>query len=354
MADTIFTWWAQQMRSLVPAPLASRGGWRSVVILEPTEEPEATSFGAGGFRLSLRRRGRETGIGYFACSPEGLAAARRACGTTRRRRNILLRLPNGRILEHRLTVPATAEAHIGRVLAYEIDRVTPFSESEVFWDWVIEHRDRNRSRLLVRLFLIPRAALIVLRTELEKARLHLAAVEGHGFYGDLRRLPLSVRTPARQRLERPVLRCTVGACAALVIVALVLPFVRQQLRLDRLDQRVAELQPKVSEVRLLRKRIAGQAAGSEVFEAEEAEVGRPLDAIATITKVLPDNTFLTALNLSQRSLGLTGQSGDAAALIAALSRDTEIHTPSFAAPVMTAPSGSGSLFVIRAELVPQQ
>jgi hypothetical protein len=71
-----------------------------------------------------------------------------------------------------------------------------------------------------------------------------------------------------------------------------------------------------------------------------------------VTNVLPDNTFLTALELSQRTIALTGQSPDPAGLIAAMSADPMIDSPSFSAPVTAAPDGRGSLFSITATLAP--
>jgi Tfp pilus assembly protein PilN len=131
-----------------------------------------------------------------------------------------------------------------------------------------------------------------------------------------------------------------------------LPFVFQQARMLRTERDVAQLQPRVSEALALRDRIRRQAAGTDVIAAAERQIGDAVQALAAVTAVLPDNTFLTAFNLSQRNLSLTGQSADPAGLIAAMSADPMIASPSFSAPVTAAPAGKGSLFSISAELVP--
>jgi Tfp pilus assembly protein PilN len=102
----------------------------------------------------------------------------------------------------------------------------------------------------------------------------------------------------------------------------------------------------------LRDRITRQAAGADVIAAAETQIGDAVQALAAVTAVLPDNTFLTAFSLSQRNLTMTGQSADPARLIAAMSADPMIASPSFSAPVTVAPAGKGSLFSISAQLVP--
>ncbi len=68
--------------------------------------------------------------------------------------------------------------------------------------------------------------------------------------------------------------------------------------------------------------------------------------------MLPDNTFLTSLTLSRKTIVVTGQSVDPARLIAAMSSDPAIRNPSFTAPVMMTSNGQASLFTITANMAP--
>jgi general secretion pathway protein L len=350
MLDEIALWWVQQMRSLLPQQLVSRSRWSSALILVPSGADDRGE--AGRLRLIRRQRWRETTLGSFTPDDAGLTAVRRVGGIRGPGRKIVLRLPSARLLEHRLILPLAAEPEIAQVLRYEIDRVTPFAVEEVFWNWAIEGRDRARARLLVRLSLIPRAEVAGLVEILAQAGLTLGAIESASAEGDLRHLPVAAVLDSRQRIARSLLRVAGATCVVLAILVIALPFIQQQSRIIKTARRIAELQPRVFEAEALRQRIGDQTAGAGVMAAEEARVGNVLGAVAAITDILPDNTFLTALGLSQRIISLTGQSGDAAGLIAALSGNPIIRNPSFSAPVTAAPNGMGSLFAIRAELAP--
>jgi general secretion pathway protein L len=153
----------------------------------------------------------------------------------------------------------------------------------------------------------------------------------------------------RRRLQ---LALAGGLCAVLTLVAVALPFARQALAVADLDARIQALRPRLAAVETLRRRAAGDAAGADVLARERAQLGDALQVLATVTEILPDDTFLTEFTLSQGKLGIRGQSATAARLIAALAAEPTLRNPAFAAPVTRIDSGHAELFSIRAELAP--
>ena len=122
-------------------------------------------------------------------------------------------------------------------------------------------------------------------------------------------------------------------CAALAIAAVAVPFVVQSVQRERVEQQIAALRPQVDQAEALRRRILSSAAGSDVFEEQRKRVGDVLQTLATLTDVLPDDTFLNELTLRARIVTISGQSAGAAKLIAALAAERSIRNPAFAAPV---------------------
>jgi general secretion pathway protein L len=350
MLKEFVTWWAQQWLDLLPTRFSAMGRWDSALVIDlPVEEPRPDE---SAFTLVRRVNGRESLIGRVAADAAGLAEIRRARRRKRGGLDLLLRLPPGSLLEHRFAIPLAAERDAAQVLRYEIDRVTPFAAEEVVWTWAAERRDRERGRLLVRLSLASRRPLETLIRRLSAAGLSPRCVEAAAADGSLRHLPLESQVGAGNTLLRSFARVAAMACVILAVTAAALPFAFQQERLLRADRAIALLQPRVAEAMALRRRILGEAAGADIVGATEARVGDALQALAAVTNVLPDNTFLTAFSLAQRNIALTGQSPDPAGLIAALSADPLIGNPSFSAPVTAAPNGHGSLFSISANLAP--
>ena len=143
-----------------------------------------------------------------------------------------------------------------------------------------------------------------------------------------------------------------GLCAVLLVAALALPFIQQYQAETELDDRIAALRPRVTEVEQLRRRIAAEAASGDVVAAERATTGDPIAALAAVTTILPDDTFLQEFSMNQRKLSLRGHSAAAARLIAALANDPTIRNPAFAAPVTRVESGQADIFSIRADWGP--
>ncbi|WP_165982920.1 PilN domain-containing protein, partial [Dankookia rubra] len=185
-----------------------------------------------------------------------------------------------------------------------------------------------------------------------------AGLEAEAADGTPRAIPLDEATPPSPRREtwrRRGLAAAGTACAGLAIAAIALPFGLQSMALADAERQIEALAPRVAEAEALRRRMAEAKGGQDAFAAERARVGDALQAIAAITDILPDGTWLTELTLRQRKLGMAGRSAGAARLIGLLSADPTIGDAAFAAPVTRAEGtraepGGVDAFSIRAEL----
>ena len=162
----------------------------------------------------------------------------------------------------------------------------------------------------------------------------------------------SGRRPSRRRevWRRRGLAAAAIGCCGLAVAAAALPFALQSFALAAADRHIEALRPRVAEAEALRRRIAESKGGQDAFAAERARVGDALRAVAALTEILPDDTWLTELTLRQRKLTIAGRSAGAARLIGLLSSDPTIRDAAFAAPVTRAEGGGGDAFSIRAEL----
>jgi general secretion pathway protein L len=150
------------------------------------------------------------------------------------------------------------------------------------------------------------------------------------------------------RLLWPATAC----CAALAIATVVTPFVRQELTLASLDGQVAAARAAAAEADNLRQEIERLSGSAGFIESERDKAGRPLVVLAATTRVLPDDTYLTEMELRQRKLTLSGRSAGAARLIGALAADPEFRNPGFSAPVTRLEALRAELFTINAEVRP--
>ena len=91
------------------------------------------------------------------------------------------------LMQKQLTYPLSAEKELRPVLEFEMDKQTPFTRDNVYFDYVITHRDTTNDRLHLILYL-------VLRDVLHK---HLAALRFLDLQPDGRNNRLGRLTPRR-------------------------------------------------------------------------------------------------------------------------------------------------------------
>lgn len=341
MLRDILLWWARQMRSLLPPWLLSDDATADALVVLPESATDAPII-----RLFQRRHRRELLLGRFRLDDAGQRAAKSAIRQKPRR--VMLRPDASLVLERKVVLPLAAERDLMRVLSYEMDRLTPFTASQVFWAAAVERRDRATSRLELCLTLVPKAVLQPVLAALDRLDLSPTGIDAVSRTGAHRFL--DTRAPTTRR--RTPLSAAAGLLAGLALVAVVTPFVTQSIARRAVDARIAALQPRLGQVEALRRRIAAGAAGSDAIAREQARIGDALQVLAAVTDLLPDDTVLGDLSLRDGTLEIGGRSQAAAQLIPALAADPTVRNPSFAAPVTRTADGKADTFVIRAQLSP--
>ncbi len=341
MLAEFFSWWAGQLAELARHGLRPDGA-------APAGEPDAllvVPFGdlpaeIIGVELVQRRRGMLAPIGRFVLNGaplDGAAAARRG--------SVVLSLAAQLILAREVALPLAAEQGLQTALRCEMDRLTPFRPDDVFWDCQKLRRDRSRGVLLVDLAVVPKATVAPLLAALRRAGLAPVALEGMLPDGRRRRIPLGQADPERAARARRLMWLASAACAALALAVLATPVLRQSLALQDAEDQIAALRPRMATVDALRHRLSGDAGAPA---AARAHAGDTLQALAMLTDLLPDDTFLSMLSLQHGRLRLEGQSAAATRLIGALSAESHIRNPGFAAPMLRSDAGT-DVFAIEAD-----
>ena len=345
MLRDFFTWWFEQLADLLPSRLR-----RSA----PTAEDATVIIPIGALdetidevAIGLRRSGKENLLGQFPLSASGLANLPNSSG-----RPAVLRLGEDDVLAKTLVMPLAAERDLDQALLFEMDRETPFKPDELYWNHRVEAVDRQNGRLQVRLVLAPKANLSPLIERLEGAQIRPVRAEiadgpDAGFW-----LPLDNRRQTVDRGSGRLLKLLAACCALLALAAIVIPFVRQSITTADLDQSLAAGRAAAGEADKLHGEIARLTGSADLIVREREKVGQPLPVMAAATRVLPDDTYLTEMQLQQRKLTMSGRSAAAAKLIGAMAADNEFHNPTFAAPVTRIEALKQEIFTIVTEVAP--
>src|ERR1700751_6263663 len=165
MIREFFTWWFRQLAELLPQRLRQSAFSVADALVVAPIGPLAS--GVEAVTIHLRRNGRATTVGQFNLGDVGLAELPRTAGKA-----TVLRLGESDVLGKTISLPLAAERELDQVLAFEMDRETPFKAEEIYWGHRIETADRKNGRLSVRLFLVPKANLAPLLAALSQVGIH--------------------------------------------------------------------------------------------------------------------------------------------------------------------------------------
>jgi general secretion pathway protein L len=345
MLRDFFTWWFGQLADLLPRGLRrSAPNAADATVITPVGP---LAQGINAVAVGIRRNGKENSLGRFALGAAGLAELPRSAG-----RPTVLRLGETDILGKTLSLPLAAERELDQVLAFEMDRETPFKAEELYWSHRVAGVDRQNARLTVRLVLIAKASLAPLLGALgnigiEPARVEIADGPDAGSH-----LPLVPENGHVRGASRRLIWLAAACCAGLAAASIVTPFVRQSAALASLDQATATGRAAAGEAASLRREITRLSGSADLIQSERDKFGEPLAVLAATTRVLPDDSYLTELELHERKLTLSGRSAAAARLIGAFAADKEFRNPAFAAPVTRVEALKLEIFTIVAEVAP--
>jgi len=346
MFRDFLAWWIGQLSDLLPARWGRLGSMRDdALVIEPVGPPSGEVDSIG---VNLRRNGRETLLGRFNLASDSVAELPRPPG-----RHWVLRLRQADVLAKTVTLPIAVENHVHQALAFQMDQETPFAPDEIYWSHFIAQRDRQSGRLSVRLLLVPRQSLAALLGALERVGIVPNRAEiGDGPDRD-RTLPLDGDGGLLDGAHRRALLWPAAACCLLLALGTIAaPFVRQALSLGSLDREISDGRGTAVEAEKLRRELDRLSGTINLVESERDKAGRPLAILATLTRILPDDTYLTEVTLQQRKVTLSGRSAAAARLIGALSADEGLRNVTFAAPVTRLEPMHVELFTITAEIAP--
>ncbi len=324
-------WWIARMTELLPWLLRDTADSAPDGVVIATDEQ-------GALAAFLRRNGHE--------EPKTLGvAARLAEG-----RRAMLRVPSTAVLEKIHTVPTAPRRDLDQLLRHELGRITPFPAEALFWRWEGRVKPADKTRTEVTLTLVPRIAVAAALDRLAALGIQPRFLET-GAPNRPRLLSLDPAGTTRSTRDRLAggLR---WACLGLAVVAVILPFLSQAIALYSIDSAIEALKPAVAQAEALRRGLVADDAGRDILAQETARTGDILQVLATITRILPDDTFLSDFSLRNHHLAISGRSASAPRLITGLSADPAIRSAAFAAPVTRVDGTTVDVFSIQGEIVP--
>lgn len=325
-----FAWWGRELKGLLPQR------WREM-FADGAQEllVDATAAEIGVWRQSGER-----------CAEYGRIGREQAIEDQRNEYSRLhdriddpgLRvfycIPLQRALRRELSLPAATEDKLRQVLAFEMDRQTPFKADQVYFDYRIAHRDAASKTLKVDLHVVPRAQLDQELSALAGLGIALDGVDcwrsgpGSGRAG-LNLLPQDRRVKRiNQRLR---LNLALGAAAVVLFVIAGMLFLNnRQTALDTMSAEVEKAKAEAKQTAGLAKRLKDNETSASYLYRLKRDTTPMTAMLADLTKRLPDDTFLERMTVDEKGkVEVQGQSGNANKLIEGLQKSEVLDNAAF-------------------------
>lgn len=326
----LLAWWVGELRDLLPQPLLRLLDQDSARLWV-----ELSDDGGPAFVLKRRRDVQDLGPVDLSGSSDPRTAIRnhlRAVGAERL--PVVLGVPDGLVLARTVTLPAVAAENLRGVLRFDMDRLTPFRADEVAFDHRVEAGGAGTDRVVVTLWLLPRATLTEALRRAEALGLAPVGIGVASQVANKRPIDfLAAETPGRRG---PAVRTAVLAvlCLLLVSAAALYPLVRLQRQAAALSAEVAAARERAERVEGLRTELAAMAENAEIFVERRRRTPPVLVVLEELTRVMPDGTWLASLRIADGQCEFSGYSQRAALLLARFEGSPVFSQARFQAPVV--------------------
>jgi len=145
-------------------------------------------------------------------------------------------------------------------------------------------------------------------------------------------LPVALR-PRRLSRAQAITLGTATVTVALLVAALLVPGLREQRQLERVNTEIGRIDPDVKSVERVLRELERKRKLLATINNLEANSVRPLPVLRDLTDLLPSDTWLTTLSLDPKGVELTGQAAAASALIPLLENSPRLERVEFSSPV---------------------
>jgi len=363
-AAGFFAWWTREIAAVMPAaPLAAleRRRMRPVVVFagdratlwRPTMED----------RKPVMRAGAAIALGgdAAATAAEGRSAVATLAAPGAGAPRVAISLSPQDVLRKRIVLPAAVEENLAQVLAYDLDRHTPFKPEELYFDAAVVDRSAARGTVTVDLAAVRRHVVDVALRHVASWGAEVFAVvpeppERAG-RSRLNLLPPEARTSGsallRWQFWVPALLLLAMAAATVAI-----PLWQKRDYVLQLAAQADQARGRAAVSETLRAELNARVADYNFALERKYAFPGSLAVVDTVSKVLPDDTWLTQFELKsmakgkevQRELALRGETSNAGRLVQLFEESQMFTQAAQRGPTTKIQPGPGEIFDLGAQL----
>jgi len=278
---------------------------------------------------------------------------------------IVVALPASQVLRKTISLPAAVEDNLAQVLGYDLDRHTPFKPEEMSFDANIVGRDPVKRELRVDWAAALKTVVEQTRRRAESWGAAVVAVtpdrpSGPPAPGKALNLLPATERPEAATLHRWSIWAPVALITVAALVATALPIWQKRGYAIALMQLASQGRVQADASNALREQLERLTGEYNFALAKKYAYPSALQSVEDVTKLLPDDTWLTQLELkntvkgkdAKREILVRGESANAGRLISLLEESNLFGEAAPRSPTTKIQPGPGEIFDLGAQLKP--
>jgi general secretion pathway protein L len=343
-------WWLGELSAMVPRVLsgASQATMERRVLVE-ISGPRVTFYRVAAGKVAEAGRLDMAPLDAAGQKPAFQSELHRI---VRQGAKVALYLPPEQVLRKKILMPLAVEENLRQVIAFEMDRHTPFQAEQVYFDYRLARRNKQ---LEVSLAVAPRA---VIDEPLRQLAAWGAQVTAVLVAGDMAEgtswnlLPAGQRQKGRDaRQVRRNLALASGA-AVLLCAALALPIWQKRETVLALNPLLGKAHQQAAVAENLRRQLEALLAEYNYLLDKKRESPPVVAVLEDVTHVLPDDTWVQQFDLKGKEMQIQGETASSSKLIGLFEQAKTLHDASFRAPLTKGQGANSERFQLAAETRP--
>lgn len=354
LTRALWRWWSSELIGLAPV------AWREHLARLRGRLLLAVDESGGAFLAYEAGRRRDV-LGRLDLAAADAAQARGLLLGARQRirpfpSRLVISLPRSYALQPVVTLPLAAERNLDQVIGFEFGRLVPFKRDEVWLSYHVLSRNKSAHNLQLELTVVRRADLGQVLAQAERLGLSVSGIEVAARQAGAPAIALSLDgydRPARYLRERLLVGGLAGSCAALAVAAVLIPLLRAEAQERVLAARLAEVRHNAMESLDLRKEITAEVRDQNFLFARKQRFPTVTELLAAVTRLTPDDTWLTELQVSGSEIHLIGATSSATTLLGLIDRSPDFRHAAFGSSITRDSRLDRERFDIAAQIAPR-
>jgi len=240
------------------------------------------------------------------------------------------------VLTRRISLPASTEENLYEVIQYEMDRYTPFNKDDVYCDFRIEDRDKEKELIKVLLIVVRKEVLNPVVDSIENSGIHLQAIDvidSQDPENSLHNVKLLRSYSDLGNSKKTSTKWLAAAAVALLFLTAMTPLVINYIHISKLSSELEGLEKTVQKVKQLQTEYSKMQ--NQVGYLVDIKQRNPsiIELLNLLTQAIPDHTHVQRLSLEGGLLSIQGLSASASELIPIIDKSGMFDDIRFAAPV---------------------